>query len=64
MNKKPSFIEIKNRRDVVQERRNFYCPEYENCLSSAAYQDLDFNCINCRLKDTKQNSFIIEQAIR
>ena len=63
MTKNPSFIDLEKLRDDPQIHRNFLCPEYDDCLTDAAFQDLDLHCLECPLKETKENISISELEI-
>jgi hypothetical protein len=55
MTKNPMFIDVEKMCDNPQVHRNFHCPEYNDCLTDAAFQDLDLHCLECPLKETKEN---------
>jgi hypothetical protein len=71
--KNPLFIELENVYDMPKEsknlydgpmvHRNFQCPEYNDCLTNAAFQNRDLHCRNCLLRETKQNTSIAELEI-
>jgi hypothetical protein len=54
MTKNPAFIELENMYDVPQIKRNFQCPEYNDCLTNAAFHNLDLHCHDCLMRETKQ----------
>jgi hypothetical protein len=60
MTKKPTFTELEELDNRSQVHRNFQCPEYNDCLTNAAFQDLDLHCFECPLKDMKQIRLIAE----
>jgi hypothetical protein len=63
MIKNPTLIKLRKLSDVPQTRRNFECPEYNDCLTDAAFQDLDLHCHDCPLRSMKQNALITELEI-
>jgi hypothetical protein len=63
MIKNPTFAELNKLDDWRQVQRNFQCPEYNECLSNAAYQNLDLHCRQCPLKNMTQKPFITEHEI-
>ncbi len=52
--KNPTFIELNYPYDGTQIHRNFQCLEYNDCLTNAAFQNLDLHCCDCPLRDSKQ----------
>ena len=54
MFKKPVFLTLSNDSKLMEIRRNYLCPEYEECLDQAAYADFDLDCSVCLLKDQRQ----------
>lgn len=65
MEKKPAFKKIKRVRLSLEalEFRNFKCPEYDSCLKAAAFQNLDFNCADCSLKNMKMKGWVMESEL-
>ena len=63
MIKNPTFTDFEELYDNPQVHRNFLCPEYDDCLTDAAFQDLDLHCLDCPLKDRKENTQIAELEI-
>jgi hypothetical protein len=63
MIKNPTFIDLEELVDRPQIHRNFQCPEYNDCLTKAAFQDIDLQCLHCPLKNTKRNASITELDI-
>ena len=51
MEKSPIFCDLKPVVEEIRIRRNQNCPEYDQCLSIAAFADLDLDCSSCRLID-------------
>jgi hypothetical protein len=62
MNKKPVFLSLSNASKDTAVRRNYLCPEYEECLDYAALFDLDLDCNNCLLKNQKQLDAVFPQG--
>ena len=60
MIKNPTLIELSKRSDRLQIERNFECPEYDDCLTHAAFRDLDLLCRDCPLKDTKETAMFTD----
>jgi hypothetical protein len=63
MIKNPTFIDLEELYDDPQIHRNFLCPEYNGCLTDAAFLDLDLHCLDCPLKERKENTTITELEI-
>jgi hypothetical protein len=63
MTKNPTFIDLVKLYNDPQVHRNFLCPVYNDCLTDAAFHDVDLHCLNCPLKDTKENTSITELEI-
>lgn len=63
MMKNPMFRELEESDDGLPVHRNFQCPEYNDCLTDAAFHDLDLHCCDCSLKDEKRSIFITESEI-
>jgi hypothetical protein len=61
--KNPTFIKLETPCDGINVHRNFQCPEYDDCLTDAAFGNLDLYCYDCSLKDTRQNISITETEI-
>ena len=61
MEKKPIFCGLKPAQDEAQIRRNHNCPEYDDCLTRAAFADLDLDCSFCSLKNAKQPGLRISE---
>jgi hypothetical protein len=60
MIKNPTFIDHAKLYDDQHVNRNFLCPEYYECLTDAAFQDLDLHCRDCPLVESKENTLISE----
>lgn len=56
------FCELGETDDGLPVHRNFQCPEYNDCLSDAAFYDLDLLCCDCSLKDEKR-SIVMEKLL-
>ena len=63
MTKNPTFIDLAKLRDDPQIQRNFLCPEYNDCLTDAAVQDVDLHCLDCPLKEIKEDMLISDLKI-
>ena len=61
MEKKPIFCGLKPAREEAPIRRNHNCPEYDGCLSIAAFADLDLDCSVCSLKNVSQPCSMISE---
>jgi hypothetical protein len=61
--KNPTFIQLETENDGINVQRNFQCPEYNDCLTVAAFENLDLYCCACSLKDTKENISITKSDI-
>jgi hypothetical protein len=59
MNKKPIFCLLTSASDQPQIRRNYECPEYDDCLTMAAYSNFDLDCSDCPLKLERQKGFLL-----
>ena len=40
--------------------RNCRCPQYDQCLKKAAYEDLFLDCRECQLKDIRVEVFTLD----
>jgi hypothetical protein len=63
MTKNPTFIDLEKLCDDPQVHRNFLCPEYNECLTDAAFQDVDLHCLDCPLKEMKEETLISDLEI-
>jgi hypothetical protein len=61
--KNPKFIKLDTPCDGLNVQRNFQCPVYNDCLTDAAFRNLNLLCCDCSLKDSKQNLSITECEI-
>jgi hypothetical protein len=61
--KNPRFIKLDTPYDGINVQRNYQCPEYNDCLTDAAFDNLGLYCCDCSLRDTKQNILITEYKI-
>ena len=63
MTKNPTFIDLEKLCDDPQVHRNFLCPEYNDCLTDAALQNVDLHCLECPLKEIKKETLISDLEI-
>ena len=52
--KNPTFIELEKVCDGLKAHRNFECHEYNECLTRAAFRNLDLHCVNCPLNTVNE----------
>jgi hypothetical protein len=62
MKKKPVFLCLSGSSKDEEIRRNYLCPEYDECLDQAAYNDSDLDCTWCVLRDQKQLDAVFPEA--
>jgi len=54
MGKKPIFLSLGKPSCDMPIKRNYRCPDYEECLDKAAYADLDLDCSLCRREEWEE----------
>jgi hypothetical protein len=62
MSKKPVYLSLSSGSNDTEIRRNYLCPEYEECLDYTALFDLDLDCNNCLMKDQKHLDAVFPQG--
>lgn len=53
--KNPLFTPLKRGRKALEPRRNYNCPQYEECLDEAANLDRDLVCRCCPREPMESN---------